>query len=77
MASERAKAHAKYSARCSCGAIVHGNGARYQHRAMHQRADDGHRYVTIARYRELFPDYVGGGSKRRVEGPAAELGGSK
>jgi hypothetical protein len=68
MASRRAQAHAKHASHCSCGKIVHGNGARYQHRAMHERAEDEHRYVRRDYYFELFPDYEGGGSDRRVPG---------
>lgn len=76
MSSQRAKAHARHAYFCSCGKIVHGNGAKAQHKAMHQRDLDGHRWVTSQHYGELFPDYQGGGSDRRVQGgrhqPAAE-----
>jgi len=27
---------------CSCGKVVHGNGARAAHRKMHERKKDGH-----------------------------------
>ena len=74
MSSERAKAHAKRGHRCSCGQIVHGNGAKHQHKAMHLRADDGHGWVTLEVFRQLFPDYVGGPSKRRVDGPRGGTG---
>lgn len=67
-ARARARRHAERSYCCSCGKIVHGNGAKYQHREMHRRAEDEHRYVTAAYYRELFPDYAGGPSDRRVPG---------
>lgn len=67
-ARERARRHANRGYLCSCGKIVHGNGARYQHRAMHDRAEDEHRYVRAEYYRELFPDYKGGPSDRRVPG---------
>ncbi len=68
-ARDRARRHAERGHLCSCGKIVHGNGAKYQHREMHRRAEDGHRYVRLEHYRELFPDYVGGPSDRRVRGP--------
>jgi hypothetical protein len=73
MASKRAQAHAKHGKFCSCGRIVHGNGAIYQHREMHRRASDGHKYVTTKRFHELFPGWAtlpwperGG---RKVDGP--------
>ena len=46
----RAQAHARRSHFCTCGAIVSGNGAKYQHREMH-RAGDGHRYATMEEFR--------------------------
>lgn len=69
MAGERAKAHARRGYFCSCGAIVHGNGGKHNHREMHRRVQDGHRYVTSEQYRRIFPSYIGGPSKRRVPGP--------
>ena len=41
---EKAQAHAKHAYFCSCGYVVHGNGARAKHRDMHKRKDDGHSY---------------------------------
>jgi hypothetical protein len=35
---------------------------------MHRRVDDEHGWLTSEGYRMLFPDYVGGGSDRRIEG---------
>lgn len=49
-------AHAKHARYCSCGRIVHGNGFAH-HRAMHERAGDGHRRVTQTQFAELFPGY--------------------
>lgn len=40
----RAQAHAKHAHFCSCGRVVHGNGAKAAHRAMHARAGDGHHW---------------------------------
>lgn len=68
--TERSKAHAKHSFSCTCGAIVHGNGAKSSHRAMHDRRADGHRYVGYEEYRRRFPAYIGMGSQRVIEGPA-------
>lgn len=53
-----ASAHARHASYCSCGKIVHGNGGHYQHRAMHERRGDDHRYVSSRRYEELFPRSV-------------------
>jgi hypothetical protein len=52
-----ASAHAKHESYCSCGRIVHGNGGRHNHREMHERAGDGHRYVTRAYFDKLFPGW--------------------
>lgn len=71
MSSQRAKAHAKHAFFCSCGKIVHGNGAKAQHRGMHERKNDRHHWLTRDGYFLLFPDYEGGGSDRRVKGPNA------
>lgn len=46
----RAQAHAKHAHYCTCGKTVHGNGARAQHRAMHARLADGHKYMTYTEY---------------------------
>lgn len=37
MSSKRAKGHAKHKCYCTCGKVVSGNGAIYQHREMHRR----------------------------------------
>ena len=37
MSSERAKNHVKHKGYCTCGKVVSGNGAIYQHREMHKR----------------------------------------
>lgn len=52
-----ASAHANYANYCSCGRIVHGNGGKYNHREMHERAGDGHRYVTSTYFNILFPGW--------------------
>lgn len=49
------RAHTKHASFCSCGKIVHGNGAYAAHRAMHVRRADGHRFILEAHYRERFP----------------------
>lgn len=36
---------------------------------MHERAGDGHRYLSDAQFCAAFPDYVGGKQKRRIMGP--------
>lgn len=43
-----AAAHAKHAMRCTCGRVVHGNGAKWQHREMHRRRADGHHYTVLA-----------------------------
>jgi hypothetical protein len=40
-------AHARTAYECSCGKIVHGNGARASHRAAHERRGE---FVTLRRY---------------------------
>jgi len=42
--------HAKHGFFCSCGKVVHGNGAKAMHHAMHARKQDGHRYVSRERW---------------------------
>lgn len=69
-ARRRAQAHARRGHFCSCGAIVHGNGAKYQHREMHNRAGDGHRYVRFEDFRGRFPQWHGGPQERQIPGPA-------
>lgn len=54
MPSRRAQAHARHGFYCSCGKIVHGNGAKHMHREMHRRHGDGHRYISMTAYREQF-----------------------
>lgn len=52
MSRARAQAHAKHAYFCTCGRVVHGNGAKYTHAAMHKRRNDGHGYVVRERWRE-------------------------
>ena len=47
---EIAGAHANRAYFCSCGKVVHGNGGRSNHREMHERRSDGHRFVTRETY---------------------------
>jgi hypothetical protein len=49
-------AHAKYAYYCTCGKVVHGNGGRASHEYMHERKQDGHRFVTERSFRERFPE---------------------
>lgn len=49
--------HAKHAHFCSCGRVVHGNGGKTSHRAMHERAGDGHRRVTRSMFDALFPGW--------------------
>lgn len=49
------RAHAGRASFCSCGKVVHGNGGRHSHHAMHVRLRDGHRYLIEDAYRKLFP----------------------
>lgn len=39
---DKAQAHAKHAYFCSCGYVVHGNGAKAGHGRMHQQRADGH-----------------------------------
>lgn len=36
-ARAKARAHAKHAHFCSCGKVVHGNGGKAAHQAMHER----------------------------------------
>lgn len=45
------RAHARRAWFCSCGKIVHGNGAQAAHSAMHDRKGDGHHYLIEDEYR--------------------------
>jgi len=47
---QRAQAHAKRSHYCSCGFIIHGNGARWAHQSKHQRVQDGHAWWTTTQW---------------------------
>lgn len=71
------RAHANHEAYCSCGRIVHGNGGKWNHRDMHERASDGHRYVTSTYYRVLFPGWdelpFPARTARKVKGPRTDL----
>lgn len=73
-------AHAKHGFFCSCGRIVHGNGAKASHRAMHERADDGHRYVIRESFSKLFPGVwelpFPERAARKVDGPREPSTGS-
>lgn len=53
---EKAKRHALHKAFCSCGKVPHGNGGKYQHREMHRRRGDGHRYVHETEFRRRERD---------------------
>lgn len=49
------RAHARRANYCTCGKIVHGNGGKHAHRAMHERkgewrTEGGHRYMTYSEY---------------------------
>ncbi len=52
----RARAHARRAYCCSCGRVVHGNGAKHSHRAKHQRAGDTHGYISMEEFDRRFPD---------------------
>ena len=47
--------HAKRAHYCTCGKVVHGNGAEYMHEEMHRRrgewrTEGGHFYMTYSEY---------------------------
>lgn len=44
------RAHARRASFCTCGKVVHGNGGRTSHRAMHKRKGDSHYYMTPTAY---------------------------
>lgn len=67
MKKASAQAHAKHAHYCTCGRIVRGNGAKYQHRAAHKRNDDGgHHYVTREAWLAL-PSNQGLDKRERAE----------
>ena len=43
--TDKARQHARHPHYCTCGKVVWGNGANYQHREMHRRRNDGHHYT--------------------------------
>ena len=49
---EKAQAHATHAYFCSCGYVIHGNGAKAAHRGKHLRANDGHSWWTRAAWEE-------------------------
>ena len=49
---EKAQAHAKHAHFCSCGFVVHGNGAKAKHGRMHERKGDGHTWWTRTAWEE-------------------------
>ena len=49
---QRAQGHAKRSRYCSCGCVIHGNGAKWSHEAKHARANDGHVWWTTTQWEE-------------------------
>ncbi len=51
---DRARAHLKHAHHCTCGRVVHGNGAKWQHVQMHHRRGDGHHGITA----EAFAAYL-------------------
>ena len=64
-ARAKARAHAKRAHHCSCGQIVHGNGGKASHAAMHERNGDGwirdmrpegHHYISREQHRTKFPE---------------------
>ena len=42
--------HLKHKGYCTCGRVVSGNGGQHSHRAMHERRQDGHRFMTYSQY---------------------------
>ena len=54
-----AQAHAKHHGWCSCGMAVRGNGGKYQHRLMHERKRDGHRYISEEQWKRKFAPAAG------------------
>jgi len=62
MSSSRSRlhqgAHARIAYQCTCGKIVHGNGARAAHRAAHERRGEP---VAVRRYNP-YEKTDGGGS---------------
>lgn len=55
-----ARAHTRYKHYCSCGKVVHGNGGKANHTAMHRRRGDSDHYLTEDGYRALHAMASGG-----------------
>lgn len=49
---EKAQAHAKHAHFCSCGFVVHGNGAKAKHGEMHKRKGDDHHWWSRTAWEE-------------------------
>jgi hypothetical protein len=59
MATRRAQGHARRAHYCSCGFVIHGNGARSSHERMHQqRKGDGHRWWSTTQWEALGRPFV-------------------
>lgn len=54
--TEKARQHARRSYHCSCGKVVHGNGGKANHSAMHEARRDHHSFLTPDEYRRRFPN---------------------
>lgn len=65
---QKAQAHARHAYYCSCGAVVHGNGACSSHRGKHARAGDGHRYVNREVWKARTPAFTHAGNGTVVGG---------
>lgn len=52
--SEKARGHLKHAHRCSCGMVLHGNGASWSHENSHTLRGEWHHALT-PRQRELEP----------------------
>ena len=60
----KARKHAKRSYFCSCGKIVHGNGGKASHAAMHERkgewrqrgGETGFTWISADTHRAKFPE---------------------
>ena len=55
---EKAQAHAKHAHFCSCGFVVHGNGAKAKHGEMHKCKGDGHHWWSRTAWEEHGRPYL-------------------
>ena len=74
MKKAAAQGHARRAHYCSCGYIIHGNGAKAAHHGKHVRASDGHRWWTMTQWiahGQPFLNHTNPALRRPIQGASA------